>query len=185
MDRDGTVNEERGFIRRAEDLAVFPFVGDALKRLNEAEYRTVLVTNQPVLARGEATPADLRRIHGRLDAEVARSKAFFDAKYICPHHPDSGFPGEVKELKVRCECRKPQPGLVLRAHDEMNIDLSQSWFVGDSTADFGAARQAGVRSIGVLTGEGGQDGRYPFTPDIVVGDFAAAVDYLLEADHDH
>ena len=185
IDRDGTVNLERGFIRRAEDLEVFPFVGEALKRLNDAEYRTVLVTNQPVLARGEATPADLRRIHGRLDAEVAQHKAFFDAKYVCPHHPDSGFPGEVKALKVVCDCRKPAPGLILRAAHDMNIDLAQSWFVGDSTADFGAARPAGVRSLGVQTGEGGRDGRYPYAPDAVVDDFAAAVDYILEATHDH
>ena len=181
IDRDGTMNEERGFIRRAEDLVVFPGVGAALKRLNDAEYRTVLVTNQPVLARGEATEADLRRIHGRLDAEVARDKAFFDAKYICPHHPDSGFAGEVKALKIKCDCRKPAPGLILRAADQMNIDLAQSWFVGDSTADFGAARQAGVRSIGVRTGEGGRDGRHPYRPDVMVEDFAAAIDYLLEA----
>jgi histidinol-phosphate phosphatase family protein len=185
IDRDGTVNEERGFIRRAEDLAVFPSVGPALRLLNDAEYRTVLVTNQPVLARGETTPGELRRIHGRLDAEVALSKAFFDAKYVCPHHPDSGFAGEVKALKVPCGCRKPAPGLVLRAARDMNLDLKASWFIGDSTADFGAARQAGVRSVGVRTGEGGRDGRYPFAPDVVVDDFAAAVEYLLEAAHDH
>lgn len=180
IDRDGTVNEERGFIRRAEDLEVFPFVGEALRKLNDAEYRAVLVTNQPVLARGEATVADLRRIHGKLDAEVAKNKAFFDAKYYCPHHPDSGFPGEVKALKVVCDCRKPKPGMILKAVAEMNIDPAQSWYIGDSTADFGAAAQAGVRSIGVRTGEGGQDGRYPFQADVVVDDFAAAVAYILE-----
>lgn len=185
IDRDGTVNEERGFIRSAEDLAVFPFVGEALKRLNEAEYRSVLVTNQPVLARGEASTTDLRRIHGRLDAEVARAKAYFDAKYICPHHPDSGFSGEVKALKIRCDCRKPAPGLVLRAAQDMNLKLSESWFIGDSTADFGAAQRAGVKSIGVRTGEAGRDGRYPYTPDVVVENFAAAVSYVLEATNDH
>ena len=185
IDRDGTVNEERGHIRRAADLEVFPFVGAALKRLNDAEYRAILVTNQPVIARGEATLADLRTIHGRLDAEVARNKAFFDAKYVCPHHPDSGFEGEVKALKVKCDCRKPLPGLVNQAIRDMNIDPRQSWFIGDTTADFGAAAQAGVRSIGVRTGGGSLDGRYPFEPGVVVDDFAAAVQYILEAPHDH
>jgi len=129
--------------------------------------------------------ADLRAIHGRLDAEVAHDKAFFDAKYICPHHPDSGFEGEVKALKIKCDCRKPLPGLVRRAIADMNIDAGQSWFIGDTTADFGAARQAGVRSIGVRTGEGSRDGRHPFSPDLVVDDFSAAVQSILEANHDH
>ena len=179
IDRDGTVNRENGFIRRAEDLEVFPFVGPALKRLNDREYRAVLVTNQPVIARGEASMADLRRIHGRLDAEVAFSKAYFDAQYICPHHPDAGYPGEVAKLKVKCDCRKPRPGLVLQAMADMNIDPSRSWLVGDSTADFGAAAAAGVRSIGVKTGQGGQDGKYPFGPSMWASDFSAAVELIL------
>ena len=185
IDRDGTVNREKGHIARPEDLEVYPFVGEALKRLNDHEYRAVLVTNQPVVARGETTLEQLRTIHGRLDSEVARSKAFFDAKYVCPHHPDSGFEGEVKGLKIKCDCRKPLPGLVLRAIHDMNIDPGKSWFVGDTTADFGAAAQAGVRSIGVRTGEGSRDGRHPYQPSVVVDDFAAAVQYILEASHDH
>jgi histidinol-phosphate phosphatase family protein len=179
IDRDGTLNEERGHIRRPEDLEVFPFVGAALKRLNEGEYRAVLVTNQPVVARGEASAADLRRVHARLDAEAARSQAFFDAQYVCPHHPDAGYAGEVAALKVDCECRKPKPGLILRAIADMNIDPRRSWFVGDSTADFGAAEAAGVRSIGVRTGQAGMDAKYPFTPFLWVADFAEAVDWIL------
>jgi len=180
IDRDGTLNDDPGFIRFAEDLHVFPFVGSAIKRLNDTEYRAVLITNQPVIARGEATFADLRRIHGKLDAELARSRAYLDAYYVCPHHPDSGFPGEVKELKVACDCRKPKPGLVLRAARDMNIDLSRSWFVGDSTSDFGAAALAGVRSIGVRTGCASSDTRYPYRPDVLKENFAAAVEYILE-----
>jgi len=179
IDRDGTVNRENGFIRSPEELEVFPFVGPALKRLNDGEYRAILVTNQPVLARGEATAAQLRLVHARLDTEVAHSKAFFDAKYVCPHHPDAGYPGEVKALKVVCECRKPRPGLILQALKDMNIDPAQSWFVGDSTADFGAAVAAGLRSIGVRTGQAGRDGKYPFAPTIWAEDFSAAVDWIL------
>lgn len=185
IDRDGTVNQPNGHIARPEDLSVFPFVPKALRRLNDSDYRTVLVTNQPVVARGEATLAQLRRIHGRLDSEVATEKSYFDAKYICPHHPDKGFAGEIASLKVSCNCRKPSPGLVLRAIEEMNIDPRKSWLIGDSTADFGAATNAGIRSIGVRTGDGCQDARYPFQPDIIVDDFSAAVDYILEATNDH
>ena len=88
-----------GHLSRAEQLEVFPFVGPALRRLNEAEWRAVVVTNQPVLARGETDEAGLRRIHARLDTEVAREHAYFDRVYVCPHHPDGGFPGEVAALK--------------------------------------------------------------------------------------
>lgn len=180
IDRDGTLNEEVGHVSRAEQLAVFPFVGSALRRLNEAEWRAVVVTNQPVLARGEADEAELRRIHARLDSEVARDHAFFDRLYVCPHHPDAGFPGEVPELKRACDCRKPAPGMIHAAQAELNIALADSWFIGDSTADLGAAEEAGVSSILVETGAGGLDDRYPYEPGFTLRDFAAAVDFILD-----
>jgi histidinol-phosphate phosphatase family protein len=159
---------------------VFPFVGPALRRLNEAEWRTVVITNQPVLARGEADETELRRIHARLDSEVARDQAFFDRLYYCPHHPDIGFPGEVPALKINCDCRKPAPGLILRAASDLNLDLAESWFVGDSTADLGAAEAAGVSAILVETGNGGLDAMHPFEAGITQPNFAAAVDFILD-----
>lgn len=180
IDRDGTMNRNVGFLARAEDLEVFAFVGPALHRLNEAEWRTVVVTNQPVIARGDTDEAGLRRIHARLDSEVARDHAYFDRLYYCPHHPDGGFPGEVAALKIKCDCRKPAPGLILRAQTDMNLDLSQSWFIGDTTSDLGAAERAGVASILVETGDGGRDGKYPYRPCVVQPDFAAAVDFILQ-----
>ena len=152
LDRDGTLNVEHGLIRRAEDLEVFPFAGSAVRRLNEAEWRTVLVSNQPVIARGEVTEAELRHIHARLETEIGRDHAYFDQIYICPHHPDRGFPGERIELKIRCDCRKPEPGLIFNAQKDLNIDLARSWYIGNSTADLGAAEKAGVSSILVETG---------------------------------
>lgn len=180
IDRDGTLNRDGGHIARAEDLEVFPFVGPALRRLNDAEWRAVVVTNQPVLARGEADEAELRRIHARLDSEVARDLAFFDRLYYCPHHPDRGFAGEVPALKRDCACRKPAPGLILQAQAELNIALAESWMIGDSTADLGAAEEAGVSSILVETGSGGLDDRYPYEAAFTVPDFAAAVDFVLD-----
>jgi D,D-heptose 1,7-bisphosphate phosphatase len=180
IDRDGTLNVERGYVRSPEELEVFPFVGPALRRLNDAEWRSIVVTNQPVIARGECSVPTMAEIHARLDTEVARSKAFFDRLYLCPHHPDAGFAGEVAALKVRCGCRKPAPGMVFRARDELNIDLASSWMIGDTTSDLGAAHQAGVTPILVETGEAGLDDRHPYMPGIVQPDFASAVDFIIE-----
>lgn len=179
VDRDGTLNQLRGHIARAEDLELIEGAGAALHRLNEAEYRVIVVTNQPVLARGEASAADLARIHARLESELGRDGAFLDAIYFCPHHPDKGFAGEVPELKQVCQCRKPAPGMVEAAARELNIDLSQSWMIGDSTADIAMARAAGLRSILVATGEGGQDGKYQAAPDLHARSIVEAVHLLI------
>lgn len=179
VDRDGTLNQLRGHIARAEDLELIEGAGAALHRLNEAEYRVVVVTNQPVLARGEASAADLTRVHARLESELGRDGAFLDAVYFCPHHPDKGFAGEVPELKQACQCRKPATGMVEAAARELNIDLSQSWMVGDSTADIAMARAAGLRSILVATGEGGRDRKYQAAPDLHARSIVEAVDLLI------
>lgn len=179
VDRDGTLNQLRGHIARAEDLELIEGAGAALHRLNEAEYRVVVVTNQPVLARGEASAADLTRVHARLESELGRDGAFLDAIYFCPHHPDKGFAGEVPELKQACQCRKPATGMVEAAARELNIDLSQSWMVGDSTADIAMARAAGLRSILVATGEGGRDRKYQAAPDLHARSIVEAVDLLI------
>jgi D,D-heptose 1,7-bisphosphate phosphatase len=179
VDRDGTLNGDVDHLRRAEELEVFPFVGPAMRRLNDAGWRSVVITNQPVLARGEADEDELRRIHARLDSELARDHAYLDRLYYCPHHPDSGFPGEVAALKIACDCRKPAPGLILQAAADLNLDLRASWFIGDSTADLGAAEAAGVSSILVETGCGGLDDRYPFEPGFTRRDFADAVQFIL------
>lgn len=180
IDRDGTLNYDLGYIRRAEDLHVFDFVGPALHRLNEAEWRAVVISNQPVLARGETTEAELRRIHNRLDSEVARHNAYFDRLYYCPHHPNRGFPGEVAELKVICACRKPAPGLIEQARADLNLNLTGCWLIGDSTADLGAADAAGIAAILVETGQGGLDDRHPHETGFSQPDFAAAVHFILD-----
>jgi D,D-heptose 1,7-bisphosphate phosphatase len=180
LDRDGTLNVEHGLVRRAEDLEVFPFAGSAIRRLNEVEWRTVLVSNQPIIARGEVTESQLRRIHARLETEIGRDHAYLDRIYICPHHPDRGFPGERTELKIRCDCRKPEPGLILQAQSDLNIDLARSWYIGDSTPDLGAAEKAGVSSILVETGHGGLDRRYPHEARFTVANVSEAVTFILD-----
>jgi D,D-heptose 1,7-bisphosphate phosphatase len=180
LDRDGTLNVEHGLIRRAENLEVFPFAGSAIRRLNEAEWRTVLVSNQPIIARGEVTEAQLRRIHARLETEIGHDHAYLDRIYICPHHPDRGFPGERTELKIQCDCRKPEPGLILQAQSDLNIDLARSWYIGDSTPDLGAAEKAGVSSILVETGHGGLDRRHAYEAKFTVADISEAATFILD-----
>jgi D,D-heptose 1,7-bisphosphate phosphatase len=180
LDRDGTLNVEHGLIRRAEDLEVFPFAGSAIRRLNEAEWRTVLVSNQPIIARGEVTEAQLRRIHARLETEIGRDHAYLDRIYVCPHHPDRGFQGERTELKIRCNCRKPEPGLIFDAQRDLNIDLASSWYIGDSSADLGAAEAARVSCILVETGHGGLDRRHPYEAKFTVANISEAAAFIVD-----
>ena len=180
FDRDGTLNVLSGHVRAPEALALLPGAGRAVRRVNDAGLRAVLATNQPVIARGEASFADMRRIHNRLESALAEDGAFLDRIYLCPHHPDGGFPGERAELKIACDCRKPGVGLLRRAKADLNMDVARSWFVGDSTADVMAAQAFGLRAVQLETGEGGRDGKHPVSADFVAEDVGAAVDFILD-----
>jgi D,D-heptose 1,7-bisphosphate phosphatase len=184
LDRDGTINIHRGFITSADRIELYPGAAEAIKRLNEAEYRAVLITNQPVIARGEVTYNDLRAIHAKLETLLGEKGAFLDAIYFCPHHPDKGYAGEVAELKIACNCRKPQTGLIARAVEELNIDLTQSWLIGDATRDIETARRAGIKSICVKTGECGLDGKFRVDADYSVTGIADAINCLLSLRED-
>ncbi len=180
LDRDGTLNKLRDYVRKPDDLDLLPNAAEAVRSLNNAEYRAVLVTNQPVLARGECDPATMRDIHAKLETELGRHGAYLDGVYLCPHHPHGGFAGEVPELKIECRCRKPATGMIDRAVSEMNISPSQSWFIGDSTGDMLAAHRAGLFSILVQSGERGEDKRWPCHPDFVVADVFVAARLITE-----
>ena len=154
----------------------------ALRRLRDAGFLLIVVTNQPVIARGEATWAVMADIHRKLEWELGKAGAYVDAIYLCPHHPDAGYPGEVPALKVACDCRKPATGLVDQACRDFAIDRAASWMIGDSTRDVELARRAGLRSVLVRTGNSGADGRYPdVRPDHVVADIAAAAELVAQA----
>ncbi len=152
LDRDGTLNLPAGHIKSPQQLVLMPDAGEAVRMLNKAEFRCVLVTNQPVLARGDCTDAELSRIHAKLETGLGEKGGFLDAIYYCPHHPDAGFPGEVTALKRICDCRKPAPGMLLKARADLGLDFKKSFMIGDSDADISAARAAGVRPILVRTG---------------------------------
>ena len=146
LDRDGTLNRYVGFLRDIEDFALLPGAADAVRTLNGSGYLAIVATNQPVIARGEVTVPQLREIHDRMETELGAEGAYLDAIYYCPHHPDSGFEGEVPELKFDCSCRKPKPGMLLQAAEDLNIDLTQSWMVGDGASDVAAGKAAGCRT---------------------------------------
>lgn len=142
LDRDGTINKHKGFINNNKDIELLTGVSAAIKKINSSEYLAIVITNQPVIARGECSFEELEKIHNKLKYLLGLDGAFVDDIFYCPHHPDSGFDGEVKELKKICECRKPNNGLILEAAKKYNIDLDNSYMVGDSLSDV----QAGEKS---------------------------------------
>jgi len=180
IDRDGTINREVDHLRDPAQLELLPGVAEAIKRLNESEYRCCVVSNQPVIARGECTEAALREIHAKLETLLGRSGAYLDRIYYCPHHPDRGFAGERLDLKIDCDCRKPKTGMIDRAAREFNVAIDRSWLIGDSSVDMEAARRAGVKSLLVESGYAGLDYRNWALPDVVVPDMESAVSFILD-----
>ncbi len=146
LDRDGTINKFVGFLRNIEDFELLPDVPEAIRRINSSGYLAIVVTNQPVIARGEVSVSELEEIHNKMETLLGQEGAYLDAIYYCPHHPHKGYEGEIPELKIECDCRKPKPGMLLRAADDFNIDLSQSWMIGDSDNDILAGKAAGCKT---------------------------------------
>ncbi len=173
LDRDGTLIEERGYLDRLDLIAPFPYTPGALRRLREAGYALVLVTNQAGVARGYFDEAFVRDAHRHLAELLAREDLALDGYYYCPHHPD----GVVAEYRRACRCRKPGPGMVEQAAADLGLDLARSYVVGDKWLDVELARNAGARGILVRTGYGaGVEGAVP--PGL---EPAGIVDTLREA----
>lgn len=143
LDRDGTINKYVGFLREVEQFELLPNTSEAIKKINNSGYLAIVVTNQPVVARGEVTFEQLDKIHNKMETLLGKDGAYLDGIYFCPHHPHKGFEGEIPELKVECECRKPKPGMLLQSAKDFNIDLSKSWMIGDSDNDILAGENAG------------------------------------------
>ena len=159
LDRDGTINEYVGFLTKPEQFRLLAHVGEAIRKLNEAGWLVIVVTNQPVIARGEITENRLEEIHKKMDTLLGAEGAYVDAVYYCPHHPDRGFAGERVEYKIDCDCRKPKPGMLLKAAEEYNIDLPSSWMAGDSERDILAGKAAGCHTAGIYGCSGEKDFR--------------------------
>ena len=165
LDRDGTINKYEGLLKHPEEFELLSGVCEAIKMINESGYLAIVVTNQPIIARGESSSDNLNNIHRKMETLLGKEGAFLDALYYCPHHPDKGYEGEVPELKIECECRKPKTGMIDKAVENFNIDLENSYMVGDSTIDIECGRRAGVKTVLVKTGVSGKDNKYQVEPD--------------------
>jgi D,D-heptose 1,7-bisphosphate phosphatase len=179
VDRDGTLIQDVGHLKSPDQIKFISGTSMALQCLNRKGILAVVITNQSVIARGDITLDQLNQIHSRIETILGAEGAFLDRLYFCPHHPDKGFPDEIPELKVKCLCRKPQPGLIEQACRDLNINKYESWMIGDTTTDIEAGRRAGVKTILVRTGFAGTDAKYAVRPDYIFSDLTDAVDWVV------
>jgi D-glycero-D-manno-heptose 1,7-bisphosphate phosphatase len=172
LDRDGTVSEDTGYMTDPTIYKVFPWSGQAVRRINESGMLAVLITNQSGVERGYFTEETVRAFHAVLTAELARCSAHLDAIYFCPHRPETG-----------CDCRKPKAGMVRQAALELGIDLAESFIVGDRYLDVETARAAGMRAALVRTGHGAEELEMYrdslFQPNVVADNLLSAVEAIL------
>jgi len=178
LDRDGVINYDTDLIHRPEDLTLYPFAADAIKKINSSDYISVVTTNQSVVARNLTTVEGLGEIHKKMETELGEAHAKLDDIRFCPHHPDKGYPEENPKYKVDCHCRKPKPGMLTDAAEKFNIDLSQSWMIGDSERDTGAGKAAGCTTVGVMTGHGHKKAKQ--LPDYLFANLQEAVNFIID-----
>ena len=185
LDRDGVINEliyyqEQGIIDSpftVEQFKLLPGVGEAINKLHDMGYKVILISNQPGIAKGHMSQETFDQIRKIMTEELGKSQAFLDGEYYCLHHPEA----KVERFKTNCECRKPKPGLLLKASAEMDIDLSRSWMVGDGLTDVKAGKSAGAKTIllgrmkcelcHLMDDEGAR-------PDIIAADLKEAAQYI-------
>lgn len=178
LDRDGTINVKNGHISKPSSLRLFDNSGDAIRLINKSHFLAICITNQPVVARGECTFQELEEIHNKMEFELGSKGAYLDETYFCPHHTHKGFEGEIKELKINCNCRKPKPGMLINAMKNFNLNLDECWFIGDSEADIGAAHNAGCQSI-LLKNPVKEITKMRYEPNQVKTNIYEAVEYIL------
>ena len=179
LDRDGTINQYRGLIAEEKDFELEEKAAAAIRKINESGYLAIVVTNQPVVARGMCTEETVRLIHKKMETLLGEEGAYLDDIVFCPHHPDRGYPEENPLYKIKCRCRKPDIGMIEQMVKKYNIDLEHSWMIGDSTVDIQTAHNAGLRSVILNTGQAGRDGKYNVEADIYADDLLQAVEVIL------
>ena len=157
LDRDGTINKYVGFLRKVEDFELLPRVAEAIAIIRAKGFLVIIITNQPVIARGEVSFSGLNEIHNKMETLLGQAGTYVDGIYFCPHHPDKGYPGEIVELKINCNCRKPKTGLVEQATKDFNVDVSESYFVGDGEIDIMTGMRAGCHTALISTEREGEN----------------------------
>jgi D,D-heptose 1,7-bisphosphate phosphatase len=178
LDRDGVLNEDTEFIKNPDELLIFPFTAESVKRINNSDFASIVISNQSAVARNLCTESELRDIHNKLEWELGKEGAKLDAIYYCPHHPDKGFPEENASYKIDCACRKPKPGMILQASEDFCISTENSFMIGDSDRDREAAKRAGVVFAGVRTGKACAD--LQTEPDYLFENLLEAVQFIID-----
>jgi D-glycero-D-manno-heptose 1,7-bisphosphate phosphatase len=176
LDRDGTINEEVGYLDHLEKFKMIPGTAEAIRRINVSGLKAVVVTNQSGIGRGFFSESFVREVHARLQEALKEKGAFIDAFYFCPHHPTEGKGAYL----TSCDCRKPQPGLLLMAAEDLDLDLKRSYMVGDMPKDVETARKVGAKGILVKTGYGSQQAAEEVRPDYLAEDLLDAVNWILK-----
>lgn len=179
LDRDGTINKLRGLLKNIDEFELEDHVVQAIEKINNSGWLCIVATNQPVVARGMCQIEDVERIHKKMTTLLGEEGVYLDDVVFCPHHPDKGYPGENPLYKIECQCRKPDIGMIERCVDKYNIDLSKSWFVGDTTVDIQTGKNAGMHTALVLTGEAGKDKKYNVIPEIIGSNLEEIVGKIL------
>jgi len=178
LDRDGVVNYEKNFVLTPKAMELIPEAPEAIRKINTSDYLAVMVTNQSAIARNLINTEDLNQIHNKLKADLKAYNAHLDAIYYCPHHPDYDGLGVNKDLIIDCHCRKPKPGMLTDASKELDIDLTQSYIIGDAERDILAGKEAGCTTIGVRTGKNIES--FNIQPDYTFENILEAVNFILE-----
>ncbi len=180
LDRDGTINKHVGLVDNPDQIELYPDVVQAIKLINSSGYLAIVVTNQPVVARGLCSEDDVRNINARVEVLLGENGAYLDDIVFCPHHPDKGYPEENPDYKIKCNCRKPAIGMIKNMEYKYNIDLSSSYMVGDTTVDIQTGINAGMPTVLLKTGEAGNDGKYDAEPNIKADTLLDAILKILQ-----
>lgn len=179
LDRDGTINVKKGLVYEENQFELEKNAADAIRLINQSGYLAIVITNQPVVARGLCGIDDVNNIHMKMETLLGMEGAYLDDILFCPHHPDKGYPEENPVYKISCHCRKPDTGLIEECVKRYNISLRDSWVVGDTTIDIQTGVNAGTKTALVLTGDAGEDRKYDVSPDVVEKNLVEAVNTIL------
>lgn len=180
LDMDGTIVHEIGHLNHYKKLKFYSNIANSIRKINESNFLCILITNKPVIARGECSFEMLNKIFCTLERHLSLSSGYLDKIYFCPHHPKIGFKKEIRSLKISCNCRKPKKGLILKAKNEMNINLTKSWMIGDTTTDIKLGKSTGMKTILLNTGFKGEDNKFKVKPNFKFNNFNTATKYILE-----
>ncbi len=151
LDRDGVINRNMGFIFKKEDISIINGVIETLKILKSKGYKLIVITNQPVVARGLCTEEEIEKLHEFINVKLG---LLIDKFYFCPHHPEmhDDVPIYARKYRIKCSCRKPLPGMIFKASEDFNINLKESWMIGDTLVDIAAGKSAGCKTIMIKSG---------------------------------